>query len=247
MPKIYIIIYSLYGHILTLAHSVKKGLESQGVEVKLFQVSETLPDSVLAKMHAPPKADIPVISVDKLSEADGFIFGIPTRFGTMPEQFKTFFDATGQLWSTGALTGKFAGIFTSTASQHGGQETTIMTTITYLVHQGMLYVPLGYANSNLFDVNIVNGGSPYGAGTITGGDGSRLPSEEELSVARTQGENFAKLVNAFHKGKTILEATKTETETETETKPKPTTAARAIIEEGEIPQRKGIWRLLCCV
>lgn len=89
MPKIYIIIYSLYGHILTLAHSVKKGLESQGVEVKLFQVAETLPDAVLTKMYAPPKADIPIITVDELSEADGFIFGIPTRFGTMPEQFKT--------------------------------------------------------------------------------------------------------------------------------------------------------------
>ncbi|KAI9311157.1 flavoprotein-like protein [Dichotomocladium elegans] len=197
MPKVFIIIYTLYHHIYTLSEHVKKGLQSKGIEVEVFQIPETLSEEVLEKMHAPAKPDIPIITVDKLKEADGFLFGIPTRFGTMPAQVKTFLDATGQLWSAGALAGKFGGIFFSTASQHGGQETTAFTTLTYFAHHGINYVPLGFANAHLSDNTEVVGGSPYGAGTIAGGDGSRQPSEKEISIAVTQGENFGEVLNTF--------------------------------------------------
>jgi NAD(P)H:quinone oxidoreductase type IV len=200
-PVIYIVYYSTYGHIYTMAKAVQKGLESQGVEVKIFQIAETLPEEVLTKMYAPPKQDVPIITVDDLKNADGILWGIPTRFGTMPAQIKTFLDATGALWQSGALAGKFTGTFFSTAAQHGGQETTAFTTITYFAHHGMIYVPLGFANPHMFDNSEVIGGSPYGAGTVANGDGSRQPSEKELSIAETQGENFAKTVKTFVAGK----------------------------------------------
>ncbi|KAI8641219.1 flavoprotein-like protein [Parasitella parasitica] len=200
MPTVYIIIYSLYHHIYKVAKDVQKGLESQGVTVELFQVPETLSDEILEKLHAPPKPDIPIITVDALTKADAFLFGVPTRFGTLPAQMKSFLDATGALWATGALSGKFVGTFFSTASQHGGQETTAYTLLTYFAHHGLNYVPLGFANSNLFDNTEVIGGSPYGAGTIANGDGSREPTTKELEIASTQGENFAKLLNIFHRG-----------------------------------------------
>jgi NAD(P)H dehydrogenase (quinone) len=161
---------------------------------------ETLSDEVLTKMHAPPKQDVPIITVDELKEADAILWGIPTRFGTMPAQIKSFLDATGQLWQSGALAGKFTGTFFSTASQHGGQETTAFTTLTYFAHHGMLYVPLGFSNANMFDNSEVIGSSAYGAGTVSNGDGSRMPTEKELSIARTQGENFAKAVKIFKQG-----------------------------------------------
>ncbi|RUS20561.1 NAD(P)H:quinone oxidoreductase, type IV [Endogone sp. FLAS-F59071] len=199
--KVYIVIYTSYYHIYKLALEVQKGLEESGVEVKLFQVPETLPQEVQTKMYMPAKPDIPIITAEQLVEPDGLIFGFPTRFGTMPAQFKAFLDSTGGLWSKGALTGKFGGLFTSTASQHGGQETTIMTAITYFAHHGIIYVPLGYTNPALFDITTVNGGSPYGAGVIAGGDGSRQPSESELSVGKTQGLNFGNIVKTFVAGK----------------------------------------------
>ncbi|KAI8076148.1 flavoprotein-like protein, partial [Thamnidium elegans] len=208
MPTVYIIIYSLYHHIYTVALDVKKGLEAQGVTVKLFQVPETLSDNILEVLHAPPKPDIPVITIDELSNADAFMFGIPTRFGTFPAQLKSFLDASGALWATGTLAGKFAGTFFSTASQHGGQETTAYTLITYFAHHGINYVPLGFADSNLFDNSEVIGGSAWGAGTVANGDGSRQPSEKELTIARTQGENFAKILNTFHQGVKLIESEK---------------------------------------
>ncbi|GAB5593352.1 hypothetical protein Unana1_08252 [Umbelopsis nana] len=200
-PVIYIVYYSTYGHIYTLAQEVQKGLEAQGAQVKIFQIAETLSEEVLAKMYAPPKKDVPVITVDDLKDADAILWGIPTRFGTMPAQVKTFLDSTGGLWQSGGLAGKFTGVFFSTASQHGGQESTALTTIVYFAHHGMIYVPLGFANSHLFDNSEVIGGSAWGAGTVANGDGSRLPSEKELSIARTQGENFAKVVKTFAAGK----------------------------------------------
>ncbi|KAI9020689.1 flavoprotein-like protein, partial [Phycomyces nitens] len=127
-----------------------------------------------------------------------------TRFGTMPAQIKTFLDATGQLWATGTLAGKFVGTFFSTAAQSGGQETTAFTTITYFAHHGMNYVPLGFANANMFDTTEVVGGSPYGSGTVANGDGSRQVSQKEKEIAQTQGENFGKLLQTFHKGSDIL-------------------------------------------
>ncbi|KAG2193863.1 hypothetical protein INT47_010008 [Mucor saturninus] len=201
--KVYIVIYSLYHHIYTLALEVQKGLVASGVDAKIFQVPETLSEEILTKMHAPPKPDVPVITVADLNEADGFLFGIPTRFGTMPAQIKSFLDSTGGLWASGALAGKFAGTFFSTASQHGGQETTAFTTITYFAHHGMVYVPLGFANPHLFDNSEVIGGSPYGAGTVANGDGSRQVSQKEKEIAATQGENFGKIVSTFVKGKTV--------------------------------------------
>ncbi|CDH53637.1 protoplast secreted protein 2 precursor [Lichtheimia corymbifera JMRC:FSU:9682] len=201
-PKVHIVFYSTYGHVYRLAQEVQKGLEAVDVEAKLFQVAETLSDEILQKMHAPAKPDVPVITVDDLKEADGILFGIPTRFGTMPAQMKAFLDATGQLWAAGGLAGKFAGTFFSTASQHGGQETTALTAVTFFAHHGMIYVPFGFANTHLFDNSEVVGGSAYGAGTVANGDGSRQPSEKELAIAKNQGENFGKTVATFVKGKT---------------------------------------------
>jgi NAD(P)H dehydrogenase (quinone) len=155
-------------------------------------------------MHAPAKPDLPIITVDQLTEPDGIIFGIPTRFGTMPAQLKALLDATGKLWATGALAGKFTGTFFCTASQHGGQETTALTTVTYFAHHGMVYVPFGFASAHLFDNSEVVGGSAYGAGTIANGDGSRQPTTKELEIAHSQGENFGKIITTYVKGKTIV-------------------------------------------
>lgn len=157
----------------------------------MWQVAETLPQEVLSKMSAPPKSDVPIISPHQLSEADGFVFGFPTRFGMMAAQFKAFLDATGGQWRTQQLAGKPAGIFYSTGSQGGGQETTPLTAITQLVHHGMIFVPIGYTfGAGMFEMEQVKGGSPYGAGTFAG-DGSRQPSELELEQAFHQGKYIA--------------------------------------------------------
>ncbi|KAI8993292.1 NAD(P)H:quinone oxidoreductase, type IV [Pilobolus umbonatus] len=198
---VYIVIYSVYHHVYKLALEIQKGLESSGTKTKLFQVQETLSDDILQKIHAPPKPDLPIITVAELAEPDGIIFGIPTRFGMMNAQMKALLDATGKLWTTGALAGKFAGTFFSSASQSGGQETTALTTIPYFVHHGMIYVPFGFANSNLFDTSEVIGGSAYGAGTVANGDGSREVSSKELEIANNQGVNFGKIVNTYVRGK----------------------------------------------
>ncbi|ORY93870.1 NAD(P)H:quinone oxidoreductase, type IV [Syncephalastrum racemosum] len=198
---VYIVIYTLYHHIYKLALEVQKGLESSGVKTKIFQVQETLSDDILQKMHAPAKPNLPIISVEQLTEPDGLIFGIPTRFGTMPAQMKALLDATGKLWATGALAGKFAGTFFCTASQHGGQETTALTTVTYFAHHGMIYVPFGFAHTSMFDNSEVIGGSAYGAGTVANGDGSRQPTEKELVIAKTQGENFGHVIATYTSGK----------------------------------------------
>lgn len=134
--------------VYTPAKEIQKGLEIQGAQVKLFQVPETLPDDVLSKMHALPKQDVPIITPEDLKEADDILWGIPTRFGTLPTQMKSFMDATGGLWASGALAEKFAGTFFSTGSQHGGQETTTFTTLVYFAHHGIIYVPLGFPTLN---------------------------------------------------------------------------------------------------
>ncbi|GFQ04762.1 probable NAD(P)H dehydrogenase (quinone) fqr1-like 1 [Phtheirospermum japonicum] len=196
--KIYIVYYSTYGHVERLAQEIKKGAESvQGVEVKLWQVPETLSDEVLTKMGASSKSDAPVITPNELTEADAIIFGFPTRFGMMAAQFKAFFDSTGNLWKNQALAGKPAGIFFSTGSQGGGQETTPLTAITQLSHHGMIFVPIGYTyGAGMFEMEEIKGGSPYGAGTYAG-DGSRQPSEIELGQAFHQGKYFAGIANKF--------------------------------------------------
>lgn len=194
MTKVAIIYYSTYGHIAKMAETIKIGVEAvTGVTAEIYQVQETLSDEILGKMHAAPKKDHPVATPDVLKNADGVLLGFPTRFGSMPAQVKALFDACGGLWTTGALVGKPAGIFFSTATQGGGQETTPLTALTFLVHQGLTFVPLGYRSPLLFNMDEIHGGSPWGAGTLAGGDGSRQPSQIELDVAKVQGESFAEV------------------------------------------------------
>jgi len=190
--KVYIVYYSMYGHVAKLAEEIQKGAASvEGVEAVLWQVPETLNEDALSKMSAPPKSDVPIITPTELAMADGVIFGFPTRFGMMAAQFKAFMDSTGGLWRTQSLAGKPAGIFYSTGSQGGGQETTALTAVTQLAHHGMLFVPIGYTfGAGMFEMEKVKGGSPYGAGTYAG-DGSRCPSELELAQAFHQGKYIA--------------------------------------------------------
>ncbi|WOG89909.1 hypothetical protein DCAR_0209149 [Daucus carota subsp. sativus] len=182
----------MYGHVEKLAEEIHKGASSvEGVEATLWQVPETLPEEVLGKMSAAPKSNVPIITAAELAEADGLIFGFPTRFGMMAAQFKAFLDSTGGLWGAQKLAGKPAGLFCSTGSQGGGQETTALTAITQLVHHGMIFVPIGYTfGAGMSEMENIKGGSPYGAGTYAG-DGSRQPSELELAQAFHQGKYIA--------------------------------------------------------
>lgn len=196
--KILIIFYSMYGHIYEMAKAVAEGAKQVvGVEVEIKRVPETLSGEILEKMGAiqfqESILDIPVATVDDLAEADAIIFGTPTRFGNMCGQMRQFLDATGRLWDKGALIGKVAGIFTSTATQHGGQESTILTFIPTLLHHGMIIVGLPCSFQGQTGVTEINGCSPYGASTITGGDGSRFPSQVELEGARFQGRYIAEI------------------------------------------------------
>ncbi|KAK4763002.1 hypothetical protein SAY86_008770 [Trapa natans] len=193
--KIYIVYYSLHGHVETMAREVQRGANTvQAVEATLWQVPETLSDVILQKMRASSKADdVAEISPEQLLEADGFIFGFPSRFGVMAAQFKAFFDATHPIWETQALAGKPAGIFWSTGFHGGGQELTALTAITQLAHHGMIFVPLGYTfGSGMFEMNEVKGGSSYGSGTFAA-DGSREPTELELQQAFHQGKYVAEI------------------------------------------------------
>ncbi|XP_054825065.1 probable NAD(P)H dehydrogenase (quinone) FQR1-like 3 isoform X1 [Prosopis cineraria] len=193
--KVYVVYYSLYGHVDTMAREVHKGAASvEGVEATLWRVPETLSDAILQKMKAPPKEnDVEDIRPDQLVEADGFIFGFPSRFGMMPSQFKAFFDATHDLWASQSLAGKPAGIFWSTGFHGGGQELSALTAITQLAHHGMIFVPLGYTfGSGMFEMEEVKGGSSYGAGTFAA-DGSRQPTQLELQQAFYQGKYIAQI------------------------------------------------------
>lgn len=191
MTKIAIIQYSMYGHITTMSEAVKKGVEAAGATCEIFQVAETLPEEVLAKMGAPAKPDYPIITADKMKEFDGFIFGISGRFGAMPAQLKAFQDSCGGLWQSGALVGKPAGTFTSVATQGGGRETCHVSMISFLTHHGMVYVPMGFTNPKLFSMDEVHGACAYGSGTLAGADGSRMPSDLEKEIAETHGKHFA--------------------------------------------------------
>ncbi|KAH6908833.1 NADH-quinone oxidoreductase [Coprinopsis sp. MPI-PUGE-AT-0042] len=196
-PKVAIVIYSMYGHIAALAEAEKAGIEKAGGKAEIFQVPETLSEEVLTKMSAPPKPDYPVIQPSKLTEFDAFLFGIPTRYGNFPAQWKALWDATGQLWAKGALAGKYAGVFVSTAGLGGGQESTAISTMSTFIHHGIIFVPLGYSHAFELQSNIeeVHGGSPWGAGTLAGGNGARQPSKLELDIAIAQGEGFWKTVS----------------------------------------------------
>jgi len=201
--KVAVIYYSTWGHIHQMAQAVVKGVESAGAEVTLLQIAETLPAEVLTKMYAAPKADVPVANVADLPQYDALIFGAPTRYGQPCAQYKALWDATGQLWQSGALNGKIGSFFTGTATLGGGQETTASTNMGHFVHHGMIYVPLGYGEpaKTLFNNEEVHGGSPWGAGCLSGGDGSRQPSKAELGLAEYQGKRVAEIANQFARGK----------------------------------------------
>jgi len=204
-PSVAIIYYSTYGHMKTMVDTAKTSLEGAGVSVDVFQVPETLPSGVLKALGAPPKpADVMTIDynfLETLPQYDGFLFGFPTRFGTMCAQMKTFLDSTGGLWQSGGLKGKLVATLVSTGTQNGGQETTHFTALTNFVHHGMIYVPLGYqaGAEGQFDLTEPHGGSPYGGSTLAGGDGSRQPSEMELKIIRKQGQIFAAEVKRLGK------------------------------------------------
>ncbi|CAL3964111.1 unnamed protein product [Diplocarpon coronariae] len=187
-PKVAIVFYSMYGHIKALAEAEKAGLAKAGIDADIYQVAETLDSEILAKMHAPPKSDYPVIDPAKLATYDAFLLGVPTRFGNFPAQWKAFWDSTGGLWATGGLWGKFAGVFVSSGSPGGGQESTVIATLSTLTHHGIIYVPLGFKHSfaQLSNMTEIRGGSPWGAGTFAGADGSRQPSALEIEVATIQ-------------------------------------------------------------
>jgi len=198
MAKVQVVFYSMYGHIYTMAEAVAAGArEVEGTEVTLYRVADLVSDEALersgAKTAQAPFIHIPVIEPDQLTEADAIIFGTPTRFGNMCAQMRNFLDQTGRLWATGALINKIGSVFTSTATQHGGQETTITSFHSTLLHHGMIVVGVPYSEPGLLNMKEITGGSPYGAGTLAGGDGSRRPTENELTIARAQGRRVAEL------------------------------------------------------
>jgi NAD(P)H:quinone oxidoreductase type IV len=202
--KIKIIFYSMYGHTYKMAEAIAAGARQvEGAEVEILQVAELVPDSVLKESGAKDArkafAHIPTARPDDLADADAIIFGTPTRFGNMCAQMRNFMDQTGGLWAQGALVGKVGSAFTSTGTQHGGQETTLTSFHTTLLHQGMVVVGLPYSEARQMTLDEISGGSPYGATTIAGTDGSRMPSENELAMARFQGRHVADIAKRLTK------------------------------------------------
>lgn len=190
MVKIAIVIYSTYGHVLSLSKAEVEGVKAAGAEVEVFQLPSAEPNDASAS------ADLPVITPSKLAEFDGVIFGIPSRYGTHPYAFKAFIDATGAQWATGAYHGKFIGFFVTSGTQGGGQESVVRNSITIAAHHGFIFVPLGYARAfgELTNLEELHGGSPWGAGSFAGPTGTRQPSKTELDIARIQGKSFAETV-----------------------------------------------------
>ena len=196
--KVQVIFYSMYGHVYKMAQAVVEGVKQvSGAEVSVYQVAELIPDDILEKYGAKAAkagfANVPVAAVDKLAEADAIIFGTPTRFGNMAAQMRNFLDQTGALWGKGSLVGKVGSVFASTGTQHGGQETTITSFHSTLLHHGMVIVGVPYTESGLTYMDDITGGTPYGATTLAGGDGRRQPSENELKIARFQGKHVAEI------------------------------------------------------
>lgn len=199
MPtKIQVIFYSTYGHVYKLATAVVEGArELAGTQVDLYRVKETLPKEILEKTGALEAqkvfAEVPEADPKKLAEADAIILGTPTRYGSAAAQMRAFLDATGGLWNSGALIGKVGSAFTSTASQHGGQETTLLTLATFFYHQGMVITGVPYSAKELLELDEVSGGTPYGATTIAGPRGERQPTANEFAIARAQGRHVAEI------------------------------------------------------
>ncbi len=191
MSKILVLYYSMYGHVETMANAVAEGARNvEGTEVTIKRVPDLIPEDAARKLDQAA----PLATVDDLPNYDAIIFGTPTRFGNMCAQMRNFLDRTTKLWLSGALVGKVGSVFVSTATQHGGQETTITSFHSTLLHHGMIIVGAPYSCPALLNMNEITGGSPYGAGTLAGTDGSRQPSENELTIARFQGEHVAKIV-----------------------------------------------------
>lgn len=193
MTKVLVLYYSSYGHIEKMAEAVAEGVRKGGAEVAVKRVPELVPDDVAKASHFKLDQKAPIAKVDELPEYDAIIIGAPTRFGAAASQMRNFLDQTGGLWAKGALIGKVGSVFTSSATQHGGQESTILSVHTTLLHHGLVVVGLPYSCAAQMGVDEIKGGSPYGASTIAAGDGSRQPSEQELGMARFQGEHVAKI------------------------------------------------------
>ena len=193
MAKVLVLYYSSYGHIETMASAIAEGARSAGADVSVKRVPELVPREVAEQSHFKLDQTAPVATVDELPSYDAIIVGTPTRFGNMTAQMKNFLDQTGALWAGGKLVGKVGSVFSSTATQHGGQESTILSTHTVLLHHGMVIVGLPYTFAGQMIQGEVSGGSPYGASTIAAGDGSRQPSQNELDGARFQGRHVAEI------------------------------------------------------
>ncbi len=195
MSKVLVLYYSSYGHIEQMAEAVAAGAAETGATVTIKRVPETAPEEIAKAAHFKLEQKAPIATVAELADYDAIILGAPTRFGRMPSQMASFLDQAGGLWMRGALNGKAGAAFTSTASQHGGQETTLFSMITNLLHFGMVIVGLPYSFQGQLRLDEVTGASPYGASTIAAGDGSRQPSENELAGARFQGRHVAEVAN----------------------------------------------------
>jgi len=198
MAKVLVLYYSPYGHIEAMAEAVAEGARAAGARVDVKRVPETVPETIARGAHFKLDQKAPVATVEELPDYDAIVVGTGTRFGRMTSQMAAFWDRAGGLWARGALNGKVGGAFTSTATQHGGQEMTLFSIITNLLHFGMVIVGLDYGYAPQMDLGAVNGGSPYGATTIAGGDGSRLPSQIELDGARYQGRHIAETAIRLH-------------------------------------------------
>src|ERR1700751_6036790 len=204
--KIHVVFYSMYGHVYQMAQAVADGAR-EAAEVSLWQVPELVSDEILEKSGAATAraafAHVPVAKPAQLAETDAIVFGTPTRFGNMAAQMRNFLDQTGGLWADGALVGKVGSVFASTASQHGGQETTLTSFHITLLHHGMIVVGTPYIEPRLTNMAEITGGTPYGATTLAGIDGSRRPSEDELAIARFQGRHVAQITNALIAGRKV--------------------------------------------
>jgi NAD(P)H dehydrogenase (quinone) len=198
MTKVLVLYHSAYGHVEQMAEAVAQGAREAGVEVDIKRVPETVPEDIARSAHFKLEQAAPVAKIEDLAGYDAIVIGTGTRFGRMGSQMASFLDQAGGLWARGALHGKVGGAFTSTATQHGGQETTLFTIITNLLHFGMVIVGLDYGHAGQMTLEEITGGSPYGATTIAGGDGSRQPSENELQGARYQGRKIAETAKKLH-------------------------------------------------
>ena len=198
MSKVLVLYYSSYGHIEQMAQAVAEGAREGGAQVDLKRVPETAPIEVAKAAYFKLEQDAPIATVQDLADYDAVIIGVPTRFGRMPAQMAAFLDQAGGLWASGKLVGKVGSVFGSTATQHGGQETTLFSVITNMLHFGMVIVGLPYSYGGQMGLTEIHGLSPYGATTIAGGDGSRQPSQIELDGARFQGKHVAEVANKLH-------------------------------------------------